>query len=55
MPPIPGSTGPASRDDRDCTAGRRENDYEKAYYAFDAVLRVQPGELAPKLALAATA
>ncbi|MGW0007263.1 tetratricopeptide repeat protein [Nocardia grenadensis] len=36
-------------------AGLRENDYEKAYSAFDAVLRVLPGELAPKLALAATA
>ncbi|MEU4430563.1 tetratricopeptide repeat protein [Nocardia rhamnosiphila] len=36
-------------------AGLREKDYEKAYSAFDAVLRVLPGELAPKLALAATA
>ncbi len=36
-------------------AGLRENDYEKAYSAFDAVLRVLPGELAPKLALAGTA
>ncbi|MEU1985036.1 tetratricopeptide repeat protein [Nocardia sp. NPDC019395] len=36
-------------------AGLRENDYEKAYSAFDAVLRVLPGELPPKLALAATA
>lgn len=36
-------------------AGLRENDYEKAYAAFDAVLRMLPGELAPKLALAATA
>ncbi|MEU4314438.1 tetratricopeptide repeat protein [Nocardia sp. NPDC024068] len=36
-------------------AGLREQDYEKAYSAFDAVLRILPGEPAPKLALAATA
>ncbi len=36
-------------------AGLREQDYEKAYSAFDEVLRVLPGEPAPKLALAATA
>ncbi|WP_330250875.1 serine/threonine-protein kinase PknG [Nocardia sp. NBC_00565] len=32
-----------------------ELDYEQAYDSFDAVLRVLPGEIAPKLALAATA
>ncbi|MFI9506759.1 tetratricopeptide repeat protein [Nocardia sp. NPDC052566] len=32
-----------------------ELDYEKAYASFDEVLRVLPGEIAPKLALAATA
>lgn len=33
----------------------REQNYERAYDAFDAVLQVLPGEIAPKLALAATA
>ncbi|MGW4768126.1 tetratricopeptide repeat protein [Nocardia sp. NPDC004278] len=32
-----------------------ELDFERAYTSFDAVLRVLPGEIAPKLALAATA
>ncbi|MEV6429153.1 serine/threonine-protein kinase PknG [Nocardia sp. NPDC051463] len=32
-----------------------EHDYEKAFASFDAVLQVLPGEVAPKLALAATA
>ncbi|MFQ6393567.1 serine/threonine-protein kinase PknG [Nocardia sp. KC 131] len=32
-----------------------ELDYEKAFASFDAVLQVLPGEIAPKLALAATA
>ncbi|MEV0076739.1 tetratricopeptide repeat protein [Nocardia neocaledoniensis] len=32
-----------------------ELDYESAFAAFEAVLRVLPGEIAPKLALAATA
>ncbi|MEV5836564.1 tetratricopeptide repeat protein [Nocardia sp. NPDC052112] len=32
-----------------------ELDYQQAYDSFDAVLRVLPGEIAPKLALAATA
>ncbi|MGW4369653.1 tetratricopeptide repeat protein [Nocardia takedensis] len=32
-----------------------EHQYEPAFAAFDAVLRVLPGEIAPKLALAATA
>ncbi|MEV4127467.1 tetratricopeptide repeat protein [Nocardia sp. NPDC049707] len=32
-----------------------ELDYQRAYDSFDAVLRVLPGEIAPKLALAATA
>ncbi|MFQ6328267.1 serine/threonine-protein kinase PknG [Nocardia sp. CWNU-33] len=32
-----------------------EQDYEKAFASFDAVLQVLPGEIAPKLALAATA
>jgi serine/threonine-protein kinase PknG len=32
-----------------------ELDFERAYASFDAVLRVLPGEIAPKLALAATA
>ncbi|MEV0295701.1 tetratricopeptide repeat protein [Nocardia sp. NPDC050710] len=32
-----------------------ERNYEQAFAAFDAVLRVLPGEIAPKLALAATA
>ncbi|MET8650057.1 serine/threonine-protein kinase [Nocardia aurea] len=33
----------------------REQNYEHAFAAFDEVLRVLPGEIAPKLALAATA
>ncbi|MBH0778153.1 serine/threonine-protein kinase [Nocardia bovistercoris] len=32
-----------------------DGNYERAYAAFDEVLRVLPGEIAPKLALAATA
>lgn len=32
-----------------------ELDYQQAYDSFDAVLRVLPGEIAPKIALAATA
>ncbi|QIS16308.1 serine/threonine-protein kinase [Nocardia arthritidis] len=32
-----------------------EMDFEKAFASFDAVLRVLPGEIAPKLAIAATA
>ncbi|MFF0498935.1 tetratricopeptide repeat protein [Nocardia aobensis] len=33
----------------------REQDYERAYDSFDAVLCALPGEIAPKLAIAATA
>ncbi|TQM30013.1 serine/threonine-protein kinase PknG [Nocardia bhagyanarayanae] len=33
----------------------REQNYERAFAAFEAVLHVLPGEIAPKLALAATA
>ncbi|WP_156959955.1 serine/threonine-protein kinase [Nocardia sp. BMG51109] len=36
-------------------AGLLELDYEQAFGHFDAVLRALPGEIAPKLALAATA
>ncbi|MFB7876745.1 tetratricopeptide repeat protein [Nocardia sp. NPDC056064] len=36
-------------------AGLLELDYEAAFGSFEAVLRVLPGEIAPKLALAATA
>ncbi len=37
------------------TAGLLELDYEQAFAHFDAVLQALPGEIAPKLALAATA
>ncbi|WP_324194382.1 serine/threonine-protein kinase PknG [Nocardia blacklockiae] len=36
-------------------AGLLEQDYQRAFDRFDAVLRALPGEIAPKLALAATA
>ncbi|MBU3066082.1 protein kinase [Nocardia sp. NEAU-G5] len=36
-------------------AGLRSLDYEQAFAHFDSVLRALPGEIAPKLALAATA